>query len=102
MIFRPPKLMVKINCFAIAAETAEINAKACRLYSLPTDIVASNKNPGNGTKGTREPKKLTRAKINIPSSGANGKISAKSMNQTIFRHYLMKTDVFRVFRISTS
>jgi hypothetical protein len=22
------------------------------------------------------------------------------MNQTIFRHYLMKTDVFRVFKIS--
>jgi hypothetical protein len=48
----------------------------------------------------REPKKLTKAKINIPPSGANGKISAKSMNQTIFRHYLMKTDVFRVFKIS--
>jgi len=67
---------------------------------LPTDIVASSKNPGNGTNGIREPKKFTKAKINIPPSGANGKISAKSMNQTIFRHYLMKTDVFRVFKIS--
>jgi hypothetical protein len=80
---------------AIVADTADTNAKACKLYSFPTDIVASNRNPGKGTKGTSEPKKLTRAKIRIPSSGANGKISPNSMNQTIFRQYLMKTDDFR-------
>jgi len=55
-------------------------------------MVANNRNPGNGTKGTRDPKKLTNANIRYPSSGANGKISPKSMNQTIFRQYLMKTD----------
>jgi len=63
MILRPLKLTKKIICFATVAEIADNNAKTCRSYSLPTDIVASNKNPGNGTKGIREPKKLTKAKI---------------------------------------
>ena len=53
--------------------------------------MARNKNPGNGTKGIREPKKLTKAKIRYPSSGANGKISPNSTNQTVFGPYLIKS-----------
>jgi hypothetical protein len=64
----------------------------------PTDIVASNKNPGNGTKGTSEPKKLTKAKLRYPTSGANGNRSTKSTNQTVFRHYLLKTNIFQGFK----
>jgi hypothetical protein len=78
-------------CFATVAVIADISAKKCKSYWLPTDIVARNKNPGSGTKGTREPKKLTRAKIRYPSSGANGKISPNSTNQTIFTLYLIKS-----------
>ena len=78
-------------CFAAVAVIADTSARTCRSYWLPTDIVAKNKNPGNGTKGTREPKKLTNAKIRYPSSGANGKISPNSINQTIFRAYLINS-----------
>ena len=42
----------------MVAEIAEDRAKMCRSNLSPTDIVASNKNPGRGTKGTREPKKV--------------------------------------------
>ena len=63
MIRLPLKLTKKIICFATVAVIADNSAKTCRSYSLPTDIVASSKNPGNGTNGIREPKKLTKAKI---------------------------------------
>ena len=65
-------------CFATVAVTADINAKTCRSYWLPTDIVARSKNPGKGTKGTKEPKKLTKARREYPTSGANGNKSTKS------------------------
>jgi len=54
-------------------------------------MVASSKNPGSGTKGIREPKKLTRDKLRYPTSGANGNRSTKSTNQTVFGLYLIKT-----------
>ena len=85
MILRPLKLTKNMICFATVAVTADINAKACKSYSLPTDIVARNRNPGNGTNGTSEPKKLISAKIRYPSSVANGKISPNSINQTVFQ-----------------
>ena len=50
-------------CFATAALTADKIANRCKSYSDPTDIVANNKNPGRGTKGTRDPMKLTKIKI---------------------------------------
>ena len=80
----PPKLTKNMICFATVAVTADINASACKSYSLPTDIVARNKKPGNGTKGTREPKKLISAKIRYPSSVANGRISPNSISQINF------------------
>ena len=49
-------------CFAAVAVNADMIAKICKSYCVPTDIVASNKNPGKGTKGTREPRKFTNAK----------------------------------------
>ena len=78
-------------CFAAVAVTADTIAKICRSYWSPTDIVARSKNPGKGTKGTKEPKKLTKARRRYPTSGANGKISTNSTNQTIFRPYLIKS-----------
>ena len=42
---------------------AETKARICKSYSEPTDIVASSKNPGRGTNGTKEPMKLTNARI---------------------------------------
>jgi hypothetical protein len=41
-------------------------------------MVANNKNPGNGMKGTKEPKKLTNAKLRYPNSGAKGNKSTRS------------------------
>ena len=68
----------------------------CKSYSCPIDIVASNKKPGRGTKGIREPKKFTSAKIIYPSPTANGKISVKSINKMNFRQYLFKTNYFEM------
>ncbi len=81
-------------CFAAVAVSAEIIAKTCRSNFSPTDIVARTKNPGNGTNGMREPKKLMRAKLRYPTSGANGNRSINSTNQTVFRRYLIKTRLF--------
>ena len=47
--------------------------------------------PGKGTKGTKEPKKLTKARRRYPTSDANGKRSTKSTNQTVFGPYLIKS-----------
>ena len=63
IILRPLKLTKNIICFATVALTADRIASKCKSYSEPTDIVASNKNPGRGTKGTREPMKLTKIRI---------------------------------------
>ena len=56
-------------------------------------MVARSKNPGRGTKGTKEPIKLTSARIIYPSSGANGKISVSSITQIKIRRYLIKTNI---------
>ncbi|MFB5615453.1 MAG: hypothetical protein ACE5RI_10280, partial [Candidatus Nitrosomaritimum yanchengensis] len=62
----------------------------CKSNASPTDIVASKRKEGKGTKGIRDPKKLTSVSPIYPTSGANGKIAAKSTIQARVIHYLTK------------
>ena len=80
--------MVNITCFAAVAVIAARIAKAWILNWSPTDIVASNKNDGSGTKGINEPKKVTKLKPKYPISGAKGKRAAKSTKQCFYTLYL--------------
>jgi hypothetical protein len=57
-------------------------------------MVASKRKEGNGTKGIRDPKKLTNVSPIYPTSGANGKIAAKSTIQAHVIHYLTKAKSF--------
>jgi hypothetical protein len=50
---------VKTITLAAVAVSAEINAITCKSNLSPTDMVANKRNEGKGTKGIREPKKLT-------------------------------------------
>lgn len=75
-------------CLAAVESKAEEIASMCKSYWSPTDIVASNKNDGTGTKGIKEPKKLTSDKPIYPASGAKGKRSVKSNNCLGNLHYL--------------
>ena len=63
IILRPPKLTKNIICFATVALIADKIANKCKSYPEPTDIVAKSRNPGRGTKGIREPIKLTKIRI---------------------------------------
>jgi len=65
-------------------------------------MVARSKNPGKGTKGTNEPKKLTNPKREYPTSGAKGNKSTKSTIKTIFRHYLIKSGIKNIQFIKIS
>ena len=55
-------------------------------------MVASKRNDGNGTKGIKDPKKLTRLSPIYPTSVAKGKIVAKSTNETVFFGLYNKND----------
>jgi hypothetical protein len=50
--------------------------------------VARNKKDGTGTKGIREPKKLTRPKPTYPNPGEKGNKSIKSTNHSFYARYL--------------
>ncbi|KAG2474691.1 MAG: hypothetical protein NPMRTH4_170010 [Nitrosopumilales archaeon] len=50
--------------------------------------MARNKKAGTGTKGIREPKKLTRPKPRYPNSGVKGNKSVKSTNHSFYTLYL--------------
>jgi len=50
--------------------------------------VARNKKEGTGTKGIREPKKLTRPRPRYPNSGVKGNKSVKSTNHSFYTRYL--------------
>jgi hypothetical protein len=78
---------------AAVAVTAEIIAKTCKSNESPTDIVASKRKEGKGTKGIKEPKKLTRVKPIYPTSGANGKMAAKSTIMANVTDYLIKPKI---------
>ena len=77
-------------CFAAVAVIADSNAKTCKSNWSPTDIVANKRNEGRGTKGIKEPKKLTKVSPIYPTSGANGKMAAKSTIKAHAMDYLTK------------
>lgn len=57
---------------------------------------ASKRKPGSGINGINEPRKLTRARLRYPTSGANGNIAEKSTNHTVIKHYLTKANMTRI------
>jgi len=53
-------------------------------------MVANKRKEGKGTKGIREPKKLTKVNPIYPTSGANGNNAVRSTIQAHISDYLTK------------
>jgi len=70
--------------------------------------VASKRNPGNGIKGIKEPKKFTSPKPKYPTSGENGNSAEKSTDQRVTKDYLIKANeglpikvIYTIIKISS-